>query len=117
MENKEFDDALANIKLSLGIWDLAEDRLLKLILRDTRQHLLNEINEQDVPAQLQYIVENVAVAKYNKRGSEGFTSESMGNHSVSLNSDDFAPYRRVINQYIDASEGASSARVGKARFY
>lgn len=70
---------------------------------------------EEVPEALSYILENVAVARYNKIGSEGISSHSVEGESMTWADDDFAPYQDDIQAWLDAQDDPPTKR-GRVQF-
>ena len=68
-----------------------------------------------VPNELQYIVTEVSVVRYNRIASEGFSSHTVEGESIVLADDDFAQYRDDIQTYLD-NQKPSTAGKGIVRF-
>ena len=83
---------LKDLKILLGIPE-ADDSLdpkLNLILSDARKRLKALLGGQEPPEELDYIITGVAVIRYNRIGSEGFSSHSVEGENISFTDDDFA---------------------------
>ena len=106
---------LKDIKLLLGIPEdeTSLDATLNLILASTTSRLKALLGGLDPPAELNYIITDVAVIRFNKLGSEGLSSHSVEGESLSFSDDDFAGYRDDIRDYLDRQK---EARKGKVRF-
>lgn len=52
-----------------------------------------------IPSELEYIVTEVSVARFNRIGSEGLASHNVGDETMSWSDDDFAPYESDILAY------------------
>lgn len=65
---------------------------------------------QEVPEELLYIVPEVAVARYNRIGSEGMSSHNVEGESIGWAADDFAPFTDEIDQW-RAGNGSGKVRV------
>ena len=51
---------------------------------------------------LEYIIDEVTIARFNRIGSEGMKSETVEGHRVEFNHNDpFSAYSDIIQQYID----------------
>lgn len=105
---------LINVKTRLSIDDKLQDDLLELLINDAEKHLKLLIDVKEVPEELDFIIENVVVTKFNRRGSEGFKSESVGEHSISIETDDFKPYVAILDKYIQVDP--YTTRVGKVLY-
>lgn len=86
----------------------ADEALLKLIIDIVEAQLLVRLGEDKVPYELQYVVVNVAVARYNQIGDEGKSSMTVEGESASWLTDLFAPYEKDIRLYLDGSGGSIS---------
>ena len=60
---------LNRIKVILGITD--NDELLYEILDITKSKILNYINEIELPLELEFVLIELAIQRYNRIGSEG----------------------------------------------
>ena len=67
---------LEDVKTLLSITDNEQDDLLSKIIDNTEKRLLTflPLNEQVIPQRLDFVVEEVAVKRYNRVGAEGMTS-------------------------------------------
>ena len=83
---------LEDLKLLLGIPedDTSLNPKLNLILSSTTSRLKALLGGQNPPEDLEYIIIDVAVIRYNKIGSEGLSSHSVEGESLSFSDDDFA---------------------------
>lgn len=97
---------LDRIKLVLGIEDNEQDDVLGVLVSYVESHLRSLLKEE-VPAELEYIVEEITIRRFNRIGAEGMKSESVEGHTVTFYSlkDDFEPYMDIINEYKDENHG------------
>ena len=104
---------LKNLKILLGISesDTSQDAKLNLILSGTTSRLKALLGGQDPPEDLNYIITDVAVIRFNRIGSEGLSSHSVEGESLSFSDDDFAGYREDIQAYLDSQKEAKKGRV------
>ena len=104
---------LKNLKILLGTSesDTSQDAKLNLILSGTTSRLKALLGGQDPPEDLNYIITDVAVIRFNRIGSEGFSSHSVEGESLSFSDDDFAGYREDIQTYLDSQKEAKKGRV------
>lgn len=94
---------LEQIKSLLGFeaHDASHDDLLNTIVSLTKKRLCVLINAEVVPEVLQYIVVEVAVVRFNRIGSEGFSSHDVEGETIAWNDDnDFAGYMDDITAYL-----------------
>ncbi|TJY13993.1 phage head-tail connector protein [Staphylococcus chromogenes] len=109
---------LDNVKTMLAITDNKQDALLSQIIENTEKRLLFKlpIGFNAVPSDLSFIVEEVAVKRFNRIGAEGMQSESVEGRSATFRDDDFDEYMADIEKrYPDLS--ASESRKGYVNFY
>ena len=85
------------IKILLGITD--NDELLNEIIEITEYKILNYINKKTLPDELEFILIELAVERYNRIGSEGIASESVDGKNVSYE-DSFENYKTYLDDYI-----------------
>lgn len=105
------NNILNEIKISLRLSSSDKDELLlSLISRSTRQ-VLNYIKEDKLPEELEYIVIELVIARYNRIGSEGLNSENSDGVSFSYNNNVLDDYRNDLDRYINNKNSASNNRV------
>ena len=88
---------LNRVKVLLGIDD--NDELVSEIIELTKHKILNYINETELPKELEFILIELAIQRYNRIGSEGIASENIDGKSVSYE-DDFEAYKPHLNFYM-----------------
>ncbi|GGJ85991.1 hypothetical protein GCM10007063_05590 [Lentibacillus kapialis] len=107
---------LENVKTVLGIDDQLQDDVINLLIQNVESRLKVWLKQHadmtEIPDELQFIVEEMTVARFQRLGSEGMSSESVEGHSVSFTEDDFAPYLSILETYIPKNDGA-----GKVMFF
>lgn len=93
---------LDEVKVLLGITTTDRDDLLNILINNITRQLEMRLGNPDggIPMELEYIVSELTVARFNRLGSEGMVSESVEGHSIAFNQDDFAPYSYVIQLYL-----------------
>ena len=71
---------LEKIKVLLGILsnDTSKDDILKIYIEDSTEEVKQYINSTDVPKELEGLIRDIVIIKYNRRGSEGLISENVG---------------------------------------
>ena len=97
---------LNRIKTLLGIPD--NDELIYEITELTKSKILNYINEVELPLELEFVLVELTIQRYNRIGSEGIASESVDGKSVSYE-DIFENYKPYLDDYI--------SRNGKSKGY
>lgn len=108
------DDQKERIKRILGIEDHTQDLLLEDILDDAESHFKWRFGVGSIDEKYSFIIRDVAVKRYQRKGSEAMSSESMDGWSVSYKdgSSDFDEYASIIEQEL----GLSDSRRGRVRF-
>ena len=91
---------LNRIKTLLGIPD--NDELIYEITELTKSKILNYINEAELPLELEFVLVELTIQRYNRIGSEGIASESVDGKSVSYE-DIFENYKPYLDDYISRS--------------
>ena len=91
---------LNRIKTLLGITD--NDELIYEITELTKSKILNYINEVELPLELEFVLVELTIQRYNRIGSEGIVSESVDGKSVSYE-DVFENYKPYLDDYISRS--------------
>lgn len=106
-------DVLLNLKEILGLDPLSEelDGKLNLIIGTVEKRLKILLGGIEIPEELDYIVLNVAVIRFNRIGSEGLSSHYVAGESLSWSDNDFAEYMSDIQLYKD-SKNADSHKGG-----
>ncbi len=91
---------LEEIKLSLELGSSDKDKLLEsFILRSTTQ-VLNYIKKDTLPIELEYIVIELVIARYNRIGSEGLNSENSDGVSFSYSNNTIDMYKKDLDRWI-----------------
>lgn len=100
----------------LDLQDAGDEQRKKLqtIMDITSDRLKVKLGTDKVPSKLSYIVTEVSIIRFNRIGSEGFSSHTVAGESQSFSGDDFSPYESDIQAWIDENKGTS--RRGRIRF-
>lgn len=80
--------------------ELKLDALLNSIIKNTENQLRMRIGLEEIPADLEFIILEVTIRRYNRIGSEGMESESSEGYSVRFDGDDFKPYESLLKPYL-----------------
>ena len=107
---------LNQVLILLGISDPTEEvtSLLNTIIGITSQRLQLRLGVSAVPNDLEYIVVEVSIVRFNRIGSERLSSHNVEGESMTWNSEyDFKPYLAEINAW---SLDNRSDNVGRLRF-
>lgn len=103
---------LENVKELLGNPKNIDDKL-NVIIELTQKRLGNLLSVKEVPEELEYIVIEVSVIRFNRIGSEGVSSHSVEGESMSFNDDDFDSYDKDIRSWLN---NLSDLKKGRVRF-
>lgn len=101
---------LDDIKKLLGDLE-GRDGLLETIVSLTQHRLETLLGVEEVPDELDYIVTEVSVARFNRIGSEGITSHTVEGESMSFSNNDFEPYADDIDAWRLANKESPTGRV------
>ena len=99
---------LNRIKTLLGVTD--NDELIYEITELTKSKILNYINETELPNELEFVLVELAIKRYNRIGSEGIASESVDGKSVSYE-DDFESYKHYLDDYMIKNNNSKGFRL------
>ena len=75
------------------------ENLIYEIVNITESKILNYINATEMPIELEFVLIELAIQRFNRIGSEGIASESIDGKSVSYD-DDFIGYKHYLDDYI-----------------
>ena len=75
------------------------EELITEIVNITEAKILNYINAIEMPIELEFVLIELSVQRFNRIGSEGIASESIDGKSVSYD-DDFVGYKHYLDDYI-----------------
>lgn len=89
------------VKQRIGLTDDKQDVMLQGIIDNVEAELIARlpINMSLVPHDIQFIIIEIAIKRFNKTGAEGMTSESIDGRSNSYEQDDFKQYEGIIKSY------------------
>lgn len=106
---------LDNLKTMLGIeqTDTDLDAKLNLIISLTTSRLRALLGGITPPAELDYIITEVAIVRFNRIGSEGLASQSVEGESLTFKDSDFDGFADDIQAFLDKQKNGTR---GKVRF-
>lgn len=86
-------------------WEADEKQksLINLIVNLTQEKLMALLPKEieEVPKELEFIIVEIAIKRYNRIGSEGMTSETVEGHSINFSKSDFDEYADFIDKFIE----------------
>lgn len=105
---------LNDLKIMLGIVnDDSLDDKLNIIISSVTSRLKVLLGGIEVPHELNHIILEVSIIRFNRIGSEGLSSHSVEGESLGFSEDDFAQFNDEIKAYL---ESLNDSKRGKVRF-
>ena len=101
---------LNRIKVLLGISNNDNEELLNEIVELTKSKILNYINKSELPLELEFVLIELSIQRYNRIGSEGIASENVDGKSVSYEAD-FEGYKVYLDDYISKNSISKGFRL------
>ena len=90
---------------------------VEAIYNNIAERLLHRIKDTEIPVELEYIVDEATIRRFNRIGSEGMKSESVEGHSVTYDmSDVLDPYESAINDYLEGLKPDDGRKKGVVYF-
>ena len=90
---------------------------VEVIYNNIAERLLHRIKDTEIPVELEYIVDEATIRRFNRIGSEGMKSESVEGHSVTyIDEDELAPYESAIVAYLEEQEPEPPRKPGVVYF-
>ena len=91
---------LDNIKLLLSLADDdSQDEILEVLLNNAANTIKIYLGINDVPRELEFVAEQMAVIKYRRLGAEGIETEKIDVLSTKYEKDDIAPFKEILTMY------------------
>ena len=91
---------LNRVKVLLGTTNNDNEELLREIIEITEAKILNYINSSELPKQLEFVLVELSIKRFNRIGSEGFTSETVDGKTMSYEASEFEGYEKYLDDYI-----------------
>ena len=91
---------LNRVKVLLGIANNDNEELLREIIEITKSKILSYINEIEIPIELEFVLVELSIKRFNRIGSEGFTSETVDGKTMSYEESEFEGYEKYLDDYI-----------------
>lgn len=111
------EEMIAQIKNLLGITsetsevDSMLDTNLNWIVSSSKQRLKVLLGGVEPPEDLEHIIIEVSVIRFNRIGSEGLQTHSVKDESMSFAESDFAGFMDEIEAWLDEQKDAKRGRV------
>lgn len=119
---------LNDVKLLKGIHDDTQDKLLDLIIQESQERVLSFMNRvageptyKEVPKDLNYVIRDVSIKRFNKLNAEGMSRKSEEGLSLQWESGLLTEHEDELVAYVQGEEEKPQTRfkplnVSKARF-
>jgi hypothetical protein len=91
-----------------------QDALLNLIIGNTEASLKLRIGAKSVPDELNHVVVEVAIKRFNRLKNEGMSSYGQEGETITFSTDDFNDFADDIDAWLDAN--ATPKTLGTLRF-
>ena len=106
---------LTYLKTMLGFStdDTDIEERLALIIESTTARLKVKLGGIEPPEELEYIIKEVAIKRFNRIGSEGLESHSVEGENLSFEDDYFNEFADDIQAFLDKQK---EVKRGKVRF-
>ena len=103
---------LNDLKIMLGIEssDNSLDEKLTLVLNSVQGRLKLLLGGIEVPQEMNHIVIEVAVIRFNRLGSEGMSSHNVEGESMSYNDNDFDGFMNEIQAFFRFAKGIKARK-------
>ena len=103
---------LDNIKTLLSlVEDNSQDEILAILLTNASNMICVYLGIEELPKQLEFVAEDMAIMKYRKLGAEGVKQEKIDVLSTTYVTNDLNPFKDVLNQYNDRHLGGKRLRM------
>lgn len=104
MEDKSIDipKILENLKIMLDIFESDQDRKLTLIIDSVMARLKILLGGIEPPIEMEHIVLEVSVTRFNRIGSEGMSVNNVEGENQHFNANDFSGYMNEIQSYLES---------------
>ena len=102
---------LDNIKILLGLENDEKDEVLTVLLTNAVSTINVYLGVTELPQELNFVAEQLAVIKFNKLGSEGIQTEKIDVLSTTYQADELASFKAVLDIYKANNNLATTKRV------
>lgn len=104
---------LEKLKMLLGLdqEDAELDEKLNWIISSAQKRLKFLLGGIEPPDEMDYIVIDVSIIRFNRIGSEGMKSQGVEGESISFSDDDFSGFREEIQAFLDRQKDATKGRL------
>ena len=94
------DLVLDNVKEDLDIRDTLQDTILCRLIDMVIEHFIFSYKQDEIENKYRFIIEDCVIKRFNRRGAEGATSESVEGYSVNYETflNEFAPWDEMLRE-------------------
>ncbi|MDU6444967.1 MAG: phage head-tail connector protein [Streptococcus sp.] len=94
------ETVLINVKEDLGISDVLQDKVLKRLISKVCDHFKLAYGTEIIDNKFSFIIEDCTIKRFNRRGAEGASSETIEGHSVTYDDVkyEFLPYDDLLQK-------------------
>lgn len=93
------------------------DDKLKVIQERTEKRLQSKLGTNEVPSELDYIVYEVSLKRFNRIGQEGMQSYSQEGEAITFPDSDFAEFEDEILEFKRKENEIYKPKTGRFQFY
>lgn len=91
---------LDNIKVLLSLTDDdSQDEILAVLLNNAANTVKLYLGIDEIPRELEFVAEQMAVIKYRRLGAEGIETEKIDVLSTKYEKNDIAPFKEILAMY------------------
>lgn len=102
---------LDNIKILLGLENDEKDEILTVLLTNAVSTINVYLGVTELPQELNFVAEQLAVIKFNKLGSEGIQTEKIDVLSTTYQADELASFKAILDTYKANNNLATTKRI------
>ena len=106
MDQKNIED----IKTVLNIESADDDALLDILTTNAMNTIMVYLGVDEFPEQLNFIAEELTIARYRKIGAEGISTEKIDEISTTYSINDLNRYKDVLKAYKDNNLGGKKLK-------
>lgn len=91
-------DCIERLKLLLNVEE--QDDLLTEIVNITKDKLLLYLKKDSIPKELEWVLIELSIKRFNRIGSEGMSSETTDGSTSTYEEDELASYTVYLDEYL-----------------
>lgn len=104
-------EVLEHIREDLDLTDRSQDDVLNRLFTKVCDHFKFEYNVEEIESRYGFIIEDCVIKRFNRRGAEGASSETVEGHSVTYleEQNEFAPWDARLREELKTSKAKSGS--------